>query len=282
VLFEGGVPRIRPVLLLLASRAAERETDPHAALEVAMIAELLHTSVRLHDAALGARDGRRRRAARRVLGGAAHWLGAHHVSLRALELARRAPAPEILGDALDALREVSEGQAFAESLRGRRATVADAMLLAEGRSGAVFSFSCRAGARLGRAERPMVTSLARYGRHVGVAVQVADELAALERAEDWRGICARAAMGRPLVPVVAAAERDAKVWASWVQLSGRPDRGRATELLQAVRELGGLGAGREALALQAWSAQRALSSLPPTPTREALSTIASSLARSAA
>lgn len=286
VLFAGGVPRVRPVLALLASQIAE-EGDPAAAAEVATIAELLQAAIRLHDAALGRQHGLRRRAARRVLGGAAQWLGANHMTLRALELARRAPTPEILGDALDTLREVSEGQALGEAVREREATVAEAEQLAEGQTGAVFSFSCRAGARVGGAERAVVSSLGRYGRHVGVGVHIVEEMVLLERAgteerearpEAWRLL-----PGRPvLYPVAVAGTRDPRIHALWRRLRRSPDPGVARELVEGIGRAGGFGAGREAVVQHAWAARRALQGVPDGKAKEALEGIASSLLRPAA
>lgn len=276
VLFAGGVPRIRPLMVLLASRAGEAQPgDAQAAAEVAYIAELLQTALRLHDAALGRQHGRRRRAARRVLGTAAHWLGANHVMLRALEIARRAPAPEILGEALDTWREVSEVHVFGESLRGRTPTVSDAVQLAEGHTGAVFAFSCRAGGRLGGLDRPVVTALGRYGRHVGVGVHIAEDMAVFS--ENWAAMPGRLA----IFPVASAGERDAGVHDLWRKLLARPDDRTAQELHDRVRAAGGLQAGREAMVRQSWAARKALSALPESPAREALDAIAGSLARAA-
>lgn len=300
VIFAGGVPRIRPVLVVLASRAGNGHGRAHDAghtggsaggadaasaagpdadgtVDVAYVAELLQSAIRLHDLALGRQHGRRRRAARRVLGGAAHLLGAHHLTLRALEIARRAPAPEILGDALDALREVSEGQALGEALRNRPATGPEAHQLAEGHTGAIFAFSCRAGARLSGAPRPAVTGLGRYGRHVGVAVHLAEDLAALERGDDPVMLVSRPT----LFPVALAGERDPGVNAIWRQLCGTPDAKLAEALRSGVRDAGGMQSAREALATEAWAARKALSTLDDTPAREALDRLAQALGRAA-
>lgn len=280
-LFEGGVPRIRPVLVVLAARAsAEVGADPQAAFEVAAVAELLHAAVALHDAALGRRDGRRRRAARRVLRGASSWLGANHATLRALELARRAPAPEILGEALDALRGIAEGHALSEDLRTRPATPADALLHAEGRSGVLFAFSCRAGGHLVRAERPTVTGLGRYGRHVGIAWQLAEDLAVFER--DPRTLGREAAIARPVFPVAWANGRDPGIDPLWRRLGATCDETLAAEVAHRVRQAGGITAGREALVRETWEARRALGPLPPSAARESLDRLAASLAQSAA
>ncbi|MBM4392837.1 MAG: polyprenyl synthetase family protein, partial [Deltaproteobacteria bacterium] len=267
VLFAGGVPRVRPVLVVLASRAGSGSGPmPEGTADVAYVAELLQSAIRLHDLALGRQHGRRRRAARRVLGSAAHLLGAHHLTLRALEIARRAPAPEILGDALDALREVSEGQALGEALRARPATGSEAHQLAEGHTGAIFAFSCRAGGRLSGAPRPVVTGLGRYGRHVGVAVHLAEDLAVLERGDDAAHLVSRPT----LYPVAIAGERDPRVNELWRQVCGTPEAKLAEALRASVRDAGGMQAAREALATEAWAARKALAGVEESPAREAL------------
>jgi geranylgeranyl pyrophosphate synthase len=280
ILFEGGMPRLRPVLVMLAGRAAAagEAADPQAAFEVAAIAEMLQGAIRLHDMALGRRDGRRRRAARRVLRGAGSLLGANHLTLRALELARRAPAPEILGETLELLRDVGAGHALGESLRTRPATVADALLFAEEHSGAFFAFACRAGGHLVRAGRPAISGLGRYGRHVGIAYKLAEDVALFEPSTGPRLLAHHAASVRPNFPVAWANAQDPGIDPLWRRLGEGHDVVLAGELTARIRALGGLGAGREALVRETWAARRALKPLPPSAARDSLDRLAASLA----
>lgn len=274
---DGRIPRIRPVLVHLATQVgAQRESDPEAALDVAVVTELLNAAIAVHDAALGRQDGRRRRAARRVLRSASHWLGGNQVTLRALEIARRAPAPEVLGDALDALREISEAQALAASFAHRPATPAEVLQHAEGHDGAVYAFACRAGAHLAGQDGAVVARLGRYGRHLGVGWQLAGDLAAFE-SEQGEGLVHRAAGGRWLYPVAWAQARDPEVRALWQDLAEAGEVAAVDELRERVRRTGGLLAGREALVAQAWTARLALGSVPEGPARDALDRIAATL-----
>jgi len=285
-----GLPRVRPVLVLLSARAAQHDPtggtpayqDSQEGTEhVAMAAELLHIAITLHDAALGQRGGRRRRAARRLLGGAVGWLGANHLTLRALELSRHAPAPEIVSDLVDTLREITDGQALAQALQGGATGSADqAIALADARSGAVFSFACRAGARLVGADRQIVRSLGRYGRHAGIAWHLADDLWALglEGEDLLREVGDRAASGRIPLAVSLAATQDPAVGEAWRRLSRHADSGLATHLAERVTAAGGVAAGHERLVLETWTARKALHQLPPSPHREALDQFAARLA----
>ncbi len=277
-LFEGGIPRIRPVLVVLASRAAvEAGAGAEGTFEVAAITELLQVSIALHDAALGRRDGRRRRAARRVLRGATAWLGASHVTLRAIELARRVPAPEVMGEALDALRQLAEAHAADESARDRDPTPADALYSHEGHAGVVFAFACRAGGRLAGADRGAVTALGRYGRNVGVAWQLAEELAVFERG--GRALADFASSGRPSYVLSWSNANDRTLDVEWQVLARSGDVALADVVAARVRAVGGLQAAREALMVRAWAARGALEPLPASPARDALDRLAAVLAR---
>ncbi|MDP2308674.1 MAG: hypothetical protein Q8P18_21815, partial [Pseudomonadota bacterium] len=228
-------------------------------------------------------DGRRRRAARRVLRGAGSLLGANHLTLRALEIARRAPAPEILGETLELLRDVGAGHALGEALRTRPATVADALLFAEEHTGALFAFTCRAGGHLVRASRPAITGLGRYGRHVGIAWKLAEDLALFDPATGGRQLAQHAAAARPVFPVAWANAKDPAIDPLWRRLGAVGyDDAVAAELNDRVRGLGGVGAGREAMIRETWAARRALRPLQPSPARDSLDRLAASLASVAA
>ena len=79
-----------------------------------------------------------------MLGGAAAWIGGNHLTLRALELARHTPAPEAVGDLLDAMREITDGHALAKDLAGKLPTPDESLHLADGRTAAVFAFAVSA------------------------------------------------------------------------------------------------------------------------------------------
>jgi geranylgeranyl pyrophosphate synthase len=242
---------------------------------------MLHLAIVLHDRALGMPGGRRRRAARKLLGGLG-WLGANHMTLRALELARHAPAPEVVGDAVDTLREIAEGHALSESIRGRIATPAECVELAEGYSGAVFDFACRSGARIAGGDRSVVSGLGRYGRHAGVAWHLADDLTMMDTELDELTEALEERLGKhsPNFAISLGAERDPVVGELWMRLRGEQMQADlAAELQKRVRKTGALREGRERLARQTWRARKALSGLNPSPDREALDQLAAAIAK---
>lgn len=271
-----GVPRVRPVLVILASRAAGAEA--HAD-EAAFSAELLHRAVTVHDAALGRQDGRRRRIARRLLGGAAHWLGGHHLGLRALEVARTG-RPELLGEVLDTMREITEGHTLAEELRGRDPNRRDWKEYSETHIGAVYAFSCRSGGHLAGAPREVSSALGRYGRHMGIAWHALEDqwLLSIDPSELPHQLAIRTASGRPVLPLIVALERDHRADALLDRVLAEGDEEAARTLQEILVESGGLYATRKLMVEECMTARRALKVLRPGPHRDALDRLAHSLA----
>ena len=256
------------------------DLDDDAAEHMAMAAEMLHVAIGVHDRALGMPGGRRRRAARKLLG-AVGWLGANHLTLRALELARHAPTPEVVDDVLDALREIADGHALSESIRGRTATPAECEELAEGYTGAVFDFACRSGARVAGGDSSVIRSLGRYGRHAGMAWHMRDDLVAMEAHPDEVAATLDERLGRhsPNFAVSLGAERDELIGEMWMGLRMEQDDDLARELQERVTASGALSAGRERLLAQTWRARKALGNLAPSPHREALDRLAATIAK---
>ncbi|NOY24422.1 MAG: hypothetical protein GXP62_00980, partial [Oligoflexia bacterium] len=147
-------------------------------------------------------------------------------------------------------------------------------------SGAVFAFACQAGARLVGADRSVVRSLGRYGRHAGIAWHLADDLWALGLEGDdlLREVSDRAASGRTPLAVSLAADRDPVVAETGRRLARRAEPELANHLARRVSEAGGLAGEHERLVLETWTARKALHALPPSPPREALDHFAARLA----
>ncbi len=267
-----GLPRIRPVLLALSARAVGGRPD----VEAQHAAEALHLLLVAHDLALGRRGGRRRRVARRLL----MRLGTNALTIRALELARHASHPEILGEVVDALREISDARSFIESSARSSALPPEELwrVHADGRAGAVLAFCCRAGGHLGGGDAIAITALSRYGRHVGRLSHGAEDLAAAH-AGDTEHLVQRALAGRPVLPVALATVRDRSIGSRWAAFAEDPQPDVAAEILALASRAGGLRDARELLARECWAAHRALSPVSPSPYRRGLERVASAFAR---
>ena len=189
--------------------------------------------------------------------------------------------PEVVDDVLDALREIADGHALSESIRGRTATPAECEELAEGYTGAVFDFACRSGARVAGGDSSVIRSLGRYGRHAGMAWHMRDDLVAMEAHPDEVAATLDERLGRhsPNFAVSLGAERDELIGEMWMRLRMEQDDDLARELQERVTASGALSAGRERLLAQTWRARKALGNLAPSPHREALDRLAATIAK---
>lgn len=273
VVDPGQLPRIRPLLVALSARAVGAS---RVDAEAQHAAELLHLALVGHDLALGQKGGRRRRIARSVL----RTIGDSTLTLRALEIARHASSPEILGEVVESLREIADGRALSREIR--QGTVPDEDVWrehADGHAGAVFAFCCRSGAHIGRGNVATVQALGRFGRHLGRLWAGAEDLSQLARPGGDALLVHRAERGRPPLPVICAAAVDPELAARWVAWTRDPHPDVAADLVQRVLTRGGISAAREVMARENWAAQRALGVLDPNVYRRALERLASGLAR---
>lgn len=272
-LTKSEIPRIRPILVALAARATGAEAVDD---EAQHAAELLHLTLRVHDLALGREGGRRRRVARRLVRRSVEWLAGNHLTIRALELSRHSE-PGVLEELLEALRSFSDAQALTRELVGQLPEEADWLEHADAHTGALFAFCCRVGGRIAGAPVRQVGALGRYGRHLGRMWHVAEDLSVLEHGEPALHLTARAAGGRPVLPVICAAARDGAVAAAWQKVAAERDPQEARLLARRVRL--GVRASREVVVRESWLARQALQVLPENRYRAALQGLAAELAR---
>jgi len=204
------------------------------------------------------------------------------MTLRALELSRHAPAPELVGDLLDTLREIAEGHALSQSIDKRVASPSECEELASGYTGAVFDFACRSGARIAGGDRAVIGGLGRFGRHAGVAWHLAEDLSVMEAPEDALVdlIDERLHKRSPNYAVSLGADFDPRIREIWMAFrSGPIDAPRAKELRSRIVDAGVMTLGRRQLVEQSWRARRALSVLRPSPDRDALDQLAANIAK---
>lgn len=173
---RAGGKRVRPLLVLLSARP-DRPLDErlfHAAAAV----ELLHMATLVHDDVLD------RAAVRRGRPTVAHEFGpALAVSAGNFLLARAFGEIAMTGDgaAVAALSDVAVALSDGEVMQReqtRRVALSESEYerRCEGKTAALFAVSCRLGAALSGAAGESVAALAAYGRLIGLAFQVLDDI----------------------------------------------------------------------------------------------------------
>ncbi len=175
-LFNGG-KRVRPLLMLLAARLCGKETDD-GTYRLAMSFEYLHAASLLHDDVIDHAEQRRGRASANTLwGNSTVILAGDYLHTRAMTLAGTAGSPEILA----VIGAATAAMVEAEFLQAKTVTNIDTseenyFAVLAGKTGALISSPCEAGALAAGAATDRRRALRDYGRALGLAFQVVDDL----------------------------------------------------------------------------------------------------------
>src|SRR6516225_10104007 len=165
--------RLRPALLLLAARACGRLTPAHHAL--AAVVEMIHTATLVHDDVLDAASVRRHVATvNAAWGNQASVLLGDYLFTHAFHLSATlgdARACRIIGEATN---RVCEGELRQGLERGNLELGEDAYFdMIDGKTAELIACCCRLGALFSDARPDVVEGMARFGRYVGLAFQIA-------------------------------------------------------------------------------------------------------------
>lgn len=167
--------RLRPALLLLTARACGRVTDAHPVL--AAVVEMIHTATLVHDDVLDEASVRRHRATVNAgWGNHNSILLGDYLFTHAFHLASTvdARACGLIGEATN---RVCEGELQQGTERGNlELTEEEYFDIVDGKTAELTACCCRLGAIYSGASADVVARLTRYGRWLGIAFQIADDL----------------------------------------------------------------------------------------------------------
>ena len=93
----------------------------------------------------------------------------------------------------------------------------------------------------------MLSSLGRYGRHLGRLWHIAEDVSVLRHGDGGVHLLERALTGRPVLPVVRAIENDPSIGPAWVQLVTEPEEAIATDIARRIVDVGGISGAAEVM-----------------------------------
>jgi octaprenyl-diphosphate synthase len=168
--------RLRPVLLLLTARACGDVNHAHHVLGA--VVEMIHTATLVHDDVLDNAAVRRHvPTVNAGWGNQTSILLGDYLFTHAFHLAStigEARACELIGEATN---RVCEGELHQVCERGNLDLTEEEYLdIIDGKTAELTACCCRLGALYSGAAAEVVQSLARYGRWLGMAFQIADDL----------------------------------------------------------------------------------------------------------
>jgi octaprenyl-diphosphate synthase len=267
--------RLRPALLLLTARACGRITHDHRILGA--VVEMIHTATLVHDDVLDEADVRRHAATVNAgWGNSASILLGDYLFTHAFHLASSvdARACRLIGEATN---RVCEGELHQTVERDNWAlSERDYLDIVESKTAELTSCCARLGALYSGADMETVESLARYGRWLGIAFQIADDLLDLvgEERVTGKSLGTDLEQRKPTLPLIHLLEKSPKETVSRLhQILSSPGNHKREVLEPFLVESGSLRyAGRKAEDYAA-KARAELSCLPPSECKSILETL---------
>ncbi|MFL5245542.1 MAG: polyprenyl synthetase family protein [Gemmataceae bacterium] len=269
--------RLRPALLLLVGRACGRLTREHQVLGA--VVEMIHTATLVHDDVLDSATVRRH-----VPTVNAKWDNQTSVLLGDYLFTHAFHLSATLGDARackiigEATNRVCEGELCQGLEQGNLALAEESYFdMIDGKTAELISCCCRLGALFSRVDDQTVENMARYGRQLGLAFQITDDLLDLEGDEHATGKSLGTDLEQlkltlPLIHYLGRTMEVANLRAR--QLLASPGNRKREKLMPLLVESGSLDYARRRAQHCASQALSELGCLPPSPCRSLLELLA--------
>jgi len=270
---SAGGKRIRPMLVLLFANALGfRGRERH---ELAATVEFIHTATLLHDDVVDESALRRgRETANALFGNAASVLVGDFLYSRAFQMMVSVNRLRVLEVLADATNVIAEGEVLQlMNMHDPDLAVPDYLKVIRFKTAKLFEASARLGAVLAEVDGKVEDACAAFGRGLGTAFQLVDDLLDYEGSTNQLGknVGDDLREGKPTLPLLIAMERASS--AERLVIRDAIERGEVTrlpEIVEIVRRTGALEATRDAARAEAHKARLCLVDLPESPYRDAL------------
>lgn len=272
-IISAGGKRIRPQLVILVAKALGFDGPQRH--ELAAVVEFIHTATLLHDDVVDESQLRRgRETANAVFGNAASVLVGDFLYSRAFQMMVAIDRMRVLDVLAEATNVIAEGEVLQLMNMHDPDTDIEAYLrVIRYKTAKLFEASARLGAVLADAPAEIEQSCADYGRHLGTAFQLIDDLLDYEgsTAALGKNVGDDLREGKPTMPLLIAMERGNAQERQLIRHAiehGEMDR--LKDIVDIVRRTGALDATRQAARAETETARHCLHGLPASPYREAL------------
>ncbi|GAA3586853.1 octaprenyl diphosphate synthase [Gibbsiella greigii] len=277
-IISGGGKRIRPMIAVLAARALQYEGNKHVT--VAALIEFIHTATLLHDDVVDESDMRRGKAtANAAFGNAASVLVGDFIYTRAFQMMTSLESLRVLALMSEAVNVIAEGEVLQlMNVHDPDITEESYMRVIYSKTARLFEAAAQSSAILAGASEAEESSLRDYGRYLGTAFQLIDDL--LDYSADGVTLGKNTGddlnEGKPTLPLLHAMHHGNSEQAALIR--GAIEQGNGRHLLEpvlaAMQQCGSLEYTRQRAEEEADKAIAALQVLPASPYRQALEGLA--------
>jgi len=276
-IINSGGKRLRPLLVLLAARACGYQGKDHS--QLAAVIEFIHTATLLHDDVVDGSEMRRGQdTANRLWGNEASVLVGDFLYSRAFEMMVDVRNMEVMGVMARTTNTIAEGEVM-QLLNVNDADTTEERYLhiIYCKTATLFEAATRLGAILAGQPDAVKQQLADYGRHLGTAFQLVDDVLDYEGNSDATGknVGDDLAEGKPTMPLINAMRTGTEIQRLMIREAiEKGGRERIDEVMKAIESTDAIAYTRRLATEAADNAVASLSGLPDSPYRMALETLA--------
>ena len=267
-----GGKRMRPAMLMMVAQALGYQGS-HQHLMAAVV-EFIHTATLLHDDVVDESTLRRgRNTANAVFGNAASVLVGDYLYSRAFEMMVDVDSMRIMQIMSGATTVIAEGEVL-QLLNVHDPDVSEARYLQVVRfkTAKLFEAAAEAGAVLAGASAEQQAAAAAYGRHIGTAFQLVDDVL------DYSGDAAALGKnvgddlreGKPTLPLIRVLEVGTETQKALIRQAIEHGEADFDAVARAIQETGALEHARQSALTEAALASQALATFPVSKYKDSL------------
>ncbi|MCZ4295318.1 octaprenyl diphosphate synthase [Vibrio sinaloensis] len=275
---SGGGKRIRPLLAVLSARALGYQGEAHTT--SAAFIEFIHTATLLHDDVVDESDMRRGKAtANAAFGNAASVLVGDFIYTRSFQMMTEMGSLKILKLMSDAVNVIAEGEVLQlMNCNDPDTTEESYMQVIYSKTARLFEAATQIGAILNDAPAEVELALQNYGKYLGTAFQLIDDVMdyTSDGEEMGKNVGDDLAEGKPTLPLLYAMQHGTAQQTAMIREAIEKANGmeRLNDILAAMEETGSLEYTRQKAYQEADKAIAQLDVLEESVYKQALITLA--------
>jgi len=274
-IINSGGKRLRPLMVLLSSRACGIDQQNRSRILAAAMIEFIHTATLLHDDVVDASDTRRGiTTAHHNFGNESTILVGDFLYSRAFQMMVQIGQMRVMEIMANTTNTIAEGEVLQLIYCGSPdVTETEYMDVIYRKTGKLFEAGVSIGAVLADQSHIVESSLTEYGRNLGIAFQLIDDVFDYSSSVEIMGknIGDDLAQGKPTLPLIYALERcNSQEQLMIREAIENKDSSNSTKIMECIKSCGALALATEKAKVTSEKAINSLERLPESQYKDAL------------
>lgn len=267
-----GGKRMRPALVLMTANALGYRGSHHHTL--AAVVEFIHTATLLHDDVVDESDLRRgRKTANAVFGNAASVLVGDYLYSRSFEMMVEVNSMPVMSVLSAATTIIAEGEVLQLlNVHDPDVSMPRYLQVIRYKTAKLFEAAAEVGAILAGADAAVQQAAATYGRHIGTAFQLIDDVLDYggDAASLGKNVGEDLREGKPTMPLIHVMENGSEAQRLLIQAAIRSGEADFDAVAEAIRDTHALDYTRYVAEQEATLARDALAAFPASEQKDAM------------